>query len=259
MNTYSCIIIDDEEIAIKRLKLMIENHIDGLEVKAVYNNAAQALNDIAQVKPDIVFTDVKMPGMSGVEFVEYLYQSGIKIQPVLMSGFKSSEIYLNAIKLNIVDFIEKPYNENEIRLAFEKAKQRMENNKHLDILPKLLQIMKDDEKIQFKTLTGMIVERRGDILGLESDGKMCDLFSLYWDKRRINEAFVDIQDRIINTQFLRIGRSHILNLKYISEINTKAKKCFLRYNDKSISFNLSEQACKDVLVEYDKFLKGSML
>ncbi|HPI53802.1 MAG TPA: response regulator [Chitinophagaceae bacterium] len=254
MNTYSCIIIDDEEIAIKRLTLMIENHIEGLKVVAVYCNATDALNDLPNRKPDIVFTDVKMPGMNGIEFVELLNKSKIKIQPILMSGYKQPDIFLNAIKLNIVDFIEKPYVESEIRQAFEKAKQRIETNKHLDIMPKLLQIMKDDEKIQFKTLNGIIVERRGDILGLESDGKMSDLFSLYWDKRRINEAFVDIQDRIINTQFLRIGRSHIINLKYISEINTKTKKCHLRYNDKTISFNLSEQACKDVLDEYHLFL-----
>lgn len=247
MKKLTCILVDNEDFAIKRLQLLISKNIENLEVLATYDSPLEAISGFLELKPDIIITDVQMPIMNGLEFLEVIQKSNIPTQAIIVSAYKEPEYFQKAIQLKLVEYLVKPITSIMLINAIETARENLNQNKHIDLLPKLVDTLKQEEKIQFKTANnGLLFEKRIDIIGLEACGRICYLYSKYQEKRTITESFAEIETRIINTHLVRIGRSHIVNLNYIYEINKKQKKCVLRFEEKIIEFYLSESACNDL-------------
>lgn len=246
MKTLKCIIIDDEFFAIKRLQLMITKNISNLEVVATFDSAIEAIKGFLIHKPDIIFTDIEMPGMTGLEFLDAILKMNIPTQPIIVSAYDKPDYLKKAIELNLVEYLVKPIISSDIISAVEKARINIEKNKHLQLLPDLVSNMKEEEKIQFKTVNGTLYEKRSDIIALEADSRMSILHSKYQDKRKISESLLEIEDRLLDDNLVRIGRSHIFNLKFVYEIIKKTKCCILRYEQKTYEFELSENACNEL-------------
>lgn len=247
MNKLTCILVDNEDFAIKRLQLLIAMNIDYLDVVATYDSPVDAVKGFLEFKPDIVITDVEMPMMNGLEFLEIIRKSNIPTQAIIVSGYKEPEYFQKAIQLKLVEYLVKPITSTMLINAIKIARDNIASNKHLELLPKLVENLKEEEKIKFKTVNnGILFEKRGEIIGLEADGRICYLYSKFQKQRTITESFAEIEERLINSQFVRIGRSHIINLKYVYEINKKNKKCILRYDEKVVEFILSENGCNEL-------------
>ncbi len=247
MKKLTCIIIDDEIFAIKRLQLLISNNIDYLEVVATYDSAIEAIKGFLIHKPDIIFTDIEMPGMTGLEFLDAILKMNIPTQPIIVSAYEKPDYLKKAIELSLVEYLIKPIISADIINAVNKAKHNIEKNKHLYLLPNLVDTLKEEEKILFKTVNGTLYEKRGDIIALEADSRMCILHSKYQDKRKINESLIEVEDRLLDSNLVRIGRSHIFNLKYVYEIIKKTKRAILRHEQKTYEFELSENACNELM------------
>lgn len=117
------LVIDDE--AGFRALLTHELGKKGYEV-ATANNGEEALQKVRQGKFDLAISDVKMPKLGGLEFLEAIKKENPNIEVIMATGFGTIETAVNAMKKGAYDFVQKPFNLPEIFVLVEKALEKRE-------------------------------------------------------------------------------------------------------------------------------------
>ncbi len=102
------IIIDDEFIVLEGMKKMIDWSSFGIEIVGTADNGNDGLSLFKRYHPDIVFTDIRMPGKDGLTLVKEILQQSPDTLCVVFSGFNEFEYVRSALKLGVVDYLEKP-------------------------------------------------------------------------------------------------------------------------------------------------------
>lgn len=108
------IIADDEKIIRETIRSFIDWSSLGIEVVATCKNGLEAYDAILDTYPDIVLTDIKMPGLSGLELIERLTKTHDQIQFILLSGYEEFEYARKAMHYGIKHYLLKPCNEAQI-------------------------------------------------------------------------------------------------------------------------------------------------
>jgi two-component system response regulator FixJ len=111
-------IVDDDEAVRDSLSLLIE--AAGYEAE-VFELAWAALDRCRARRPDCILSDVRMPGMDGIEFQEKLAENAIHVPVVIMTGHGDVRLAVRAMKAGALDFIEKPFDDRAILASIEEA------------------------------------------------------------------------------------------------------------------------------------------
>ncbi|MCF2949680.1 response regulator [Paraglaciecola aquimarina] len=117
----SAIIVDDEPLAIEGLRLRLEN-ISDVKVIGEATDGDQAIKLCHQLQPDVLFLDLRLPGLNGLEVVQVL-QSDIMPLIVFVSAY--SEYALDAFELNAIDYVMKPANLGRLQKTMERIRERL--------------------------------------------------------------------------------------------------------------------------------------
>lgn len=122
------LIVDDERNIRTTLKMCLSGEEYETETAA---DGEEGLKKAEENKYDLIFLDIKMPGMNGMEVLEELRKKGNKTSIVIMTAYGTIENAVRAMKLHAVDFIPKPFTPGEIREAAKKVFERenLEENK----------------------------------------------------------------------------------------------------------------------------------
>lgn len=113
----TCIIVDDEPLAVRLLESYVEKTTD-LELLASFTDSIKAINAIKEQKPDLLFLDIQMPNIDGMELAHSLPE---KTRVVFTTAFK--EYAFESYEVNALDFLLKPIRYNKFLSAVEKAKK----------------------------------------------------------------------------------------------------------------------------------------
>ena len=105
------LVVDDEEPIRKTMRMTLE--YEGFDVIEAASGS-EALDIIESASPDLVFLDIKMSGMDGLEVLERIKQDSPEIQVVMISGHGNVQTAVQATKLGAFDFIEKPFEGSEL-------------------------------------------------------------------------------------------------------------------------------------------------
>lgn len=108
------IIVDDEKIIRETIHSIIDWNALGIEVVAVCKDGIEAFDAILDEYPDIVMTDIKMPGISGLELIAKVQEAELAIEFVILSGYGEFEFAQTAMKYGVKHYLLKPSNEEEI-------------------------------------------------------------------------------------------------------------------------------------------------
>ena len=112
---WKVMLVDDEPFIRRGLKILISWEQYGYEIVAEAENGEQALEKLGKEEIDLVFVDLKMPGMSGLEMIEYARQNyGEKPDFVILTGFAEFDYAKEAIRLSVRDYLLKPIQEKEL-------------------------------------------------------------------------------------------------------------------------------------------------
>lgn len=165
-----CIAIDDEPLALRQLKGYIEK-IPYLELAATCNNALEAQQFLAAQHVDLIFVDINMPDLSGVEFVRSLVD-----RPMVIFTTAYSEYAVEGFKLDAVDYLLKPFSFADFSRSAGKANSLYElrHNQRAGVpeaTPEALP--KDKEYISVKADYKVSLVKISDIVYLESEGSTC--------------------------------------------------------------------------------------
>jgi two-component system LytT family response regulator len=113
-------LMDDEPLAIKRLAMLIGGHT-GIEIIGSSSDPNAALDEARRLRPDVLFLDIEMPGISGFQFLERL---GVP-QPVVVFTTAYDRYALEAFKVNSIDYLLKPIEVTQLARAVAKLERMM--------------------------------------------------------------------------------------------------------------------------------------
>ncbi|AIQ31578.1 hypothetical protein P40081_28110 [Paenibacillus sp. FSL P4-0081] len=119
---YNVFIVDDEELVIKSLIASIDWVAYGFQVAGYALSGAEALNVLDEVKPDLIFTDIRMPGISGLELIKQLNEASCPALMIIISGYAEFALAQKAIHYGAFGYCLKPFDEAEIVPFLKKAK-----------------------------------------------------------------------------------------------------------------------------------------
>lgn len=203
------IIIDDERLARKELRSLLEDykHIEILD-EAV--NADEAEQKILKLHPDLIFLDIQMPGKTGFELLESLDKA-----PKVIFTTAYDEYAIKAFRYNALDYLLKPIQPERLKECIEKVTAENEEGggKGVDYQEPLTTedqvFVKDGDKCWFVKLA--------DVRYFESDG---NYIKVYFEnvKPMIHKSLNSLDERLDNKSFFRASRKHIINLSWVKNI-----------------------------------------
>lgn len=213
MKEFKTIIIDDERLAREELKSVLRDFVE-ISVIDEAQNGDEGIEKINELKPDLIFLDVSMPGMTGFEMLKKLEDI-----PNVIFVTAYDEYALKAFEVNALDYLLKPLDVDRLTETIEKLKQKedadFESAQKKTIRgdrPLTLQdrvFIKDGEKCYFVKLE--------EVRMLESDG---NYVKVYFGKNRplILRSLNSFEERLDSAYFFRANRKFIINLEWIERI-----------------------------------------
>lgn len=127
---YKMIIADDEPHTRERLCSSVNWELMDIEIVGEASNGFEAMMLIHDLNPDIIICDIKMPKLDGISLINEVQPSHPNMQVLFLSGYSDKEYLKNAIKLDAVDYIFKPFQLHELITAVEKAKKNCHEKSH---------------------------------------------------------------------------------------------------------------------------------
>lgn len=209
------IIIDDEAPARNLIREYLQN-IEGLEILDECQNGYEALISIQKNKPDLILLDIEMPKINGFELLDVLDD---KPKVIFITAY--SEYAVKAFEENAIDYLLKPLNEERLISAIEKAKKD-DNTNHSKVEKLINSNPEQYDRIVVKNGNKIKIIKDDDLIRIEADDdyiKIMDGDSNFLKKQTMKS----ISDRLDPQKFVRVHRSHILNVNFIEKIEAFGK------------------------------------
>lgn len=202
-----CIVDDDERSQKDLVDALVK--IQGIQITAIESDPIIAVSKILSgvLNVDIVFSDLEMPEMTGLELCD---QIGKRAVVIYVTGHP--DFALDAFNTDAADFITKPVNAKDIFRAIEKAKEKLAARSKLSI--------PSAEKYIFIKLSPRNISRLllNDILSIEVDGKYVNINILNQKTISLKRSLSAIAEQLPNDLFMKISKSCIINLNHLSTI-----------------------------------------
>ncbi|MEK4746161.1 response regulator [Niallia sp. FSL W8-0177] len=122
-------LVDDEPIEREGLKLMLSRNRSNFEITAEAENGKDAVELAIVHKPDLVFMDIKMPELDGIEAIKRIYASAPMIKYIMVSAFDTFDYAREAMKFGIKEYLLKPSKVSEVLAAFDGMVAEIEKEK----------------------------------------------------------------------------------------------------------------------------------
>ena len=215
-NKTTCLIIDDEKLARELLTEFLENFSD-IELVGEANNGTDAVALIDRLKPDLIFLDVQMPGMTGFDVLDE-----IDHEPYVIFTTAYDQYAIQAFEKNAVDYLLKPLDAERFKTAVERAlkRKKMEAGNLEDLLGSLRPAR---ERTTYEShifvqksekLFSLPVE---EILHLEASGDYT-IITTKTDQFVSSSGIGKLEEIMNPDRFIRVHRSTIVNINYLKEI-----------------------------------------
>jgi len=205
------LIIEDEINVREGLKKLLKIVAPTLEVVAETGFVSQALELIKKHKPDLIFLDVELEDGLGFDVLKQVEQIDFKI--IFTTAY--SQYAIDAFKFSAVDYLLKPIDPSELKMAIQRAVSAINNNKkNLDLLSTLKNnIANKEQKIVLKTTENRFVINVKEIIRLEADGTYTKFITT--DRALIVSKNIKFYEDLLDENFLRCHQSHLVNSRHI--------------------------------------------
>ncbi len=207
------IIIDDEAAGRMLIRQYLEAY-PALIVVGEANNGVDAVRLINEFKPDLIFLDVQMPGLTGFDVLKHIDEI-----PQLIFSTAYDQYALQAFEVHAVDYLLKPYTRDRFAQAIQRVTDGRQSNlqKIQPLAESLLTTADFPEKILVQTGNRLVTVAVADILRIEAEGDYATLVTAT-GKHLSNYGISALEAKLNPKHFLRVHRSDIINLNFVREI-----------------------------------------
>jgi len=219
MSTIKTIIIDDEQLAIDIIRSYLKAHED-IEIIAECLNGFDGFKAIHELKPDLIFLDIMMPKLSGFEMLELLDH-----HPVIIFSTAYDQYALKAFEQNTIDYLLKPYAQDRLDLALNKARKKLSETTSTPEILNLIKYHQETGDLQ------RVVVRIGSKINIIAVDKiryieaMDDYVCIHTHHGKFlkQQTMNYFQAHLPHKEFVRVHRSYILSLNELSKLEPYGK------------------------------------
>lgn len=214
----SCMIVDDEKPARDELAYLLSS-IGDIEVVGEAENGIQAIRKALEEKPQLVFLDVSMPGINGIDVAKEL--ASIEPSPLIIFVTAYDNYAVSAFEVSALDYLLKPVSEDRLKNSLDRIRSLISSREKQG----LERIGKVSRELALSRSTRIVGYQNGmlfpieldEILYLTLEGKntvvVCER-----GKFQINGTLSELQERLSDRRFFRSHKSYIVNLDKIDSI-----------------------------------------
>ncbi len=218
----NCIIVEDDQLSMHLLEELV-GKVSFLNLIAKYDSAKEAYMDMENVKKaDLIFLDIQMPDMTGMEFLENLEE---KPEIVIITG--NAEYAVDAFEIQVTDYILKPVSLPRLLKAVNKVKENLEFKK--DDKQGMIQ---GSNNIFLKTDRGIKNFNVDDILYVEAMENYVKIQT--YDETFISHNTMKNMREMLPSQFFQVHRSYIVNVNHITLIQSNVIIIKTKHESKAI-------------------------
>lgn len=230
MQQQTAILVDDMPQALEMLESDISNKHQNITIIGKANSVVSAAKLLRKNQPDILFLDIMLGDGTGFDLLEIIPNLESKIIFVTASD----AFAIRAFKFAAIDYILKPYSDEELKNAIDKAIHQIQpKNEQLSVLQESIATPnKLPKKISLHTLDKIIVVSLDEIIRCKSDNNYTTFYFENGTKIMVTKTLKFYADLLKENTFLRVHQSHLVNTKYIKEF-IKADGGYLVLKDKS--------------------------
>ena len=201
-------LVDDELLALEELKVLLSPFED-LEIIGASDRVDQAIQECNELKPDLIFLDINMPGKDGFGFLESLEE--LK-EVIFVTAY--DQFAIKAFEVNALDYILKPVNPQRLAEAIQRFRAKQSTNLssspedgRLSAEKKIF--IKDGEKCHFVQISKIYL--------LESEG---NYVRVYYEKHKplLHKSLTYLEQKLPEDLFFRANRQYMFNLDFVEQI-----------------------------------------
>jgi two-component system LytT family response regulator len=218
------IIADDERLARKKLRILLDSEPQ-VEVVAECSNGKQAVAAIRSLRPDILLLDIQMPDLNGFEVLRELSSEEMP-QVIFTSAY--DQYAIRAFETHALDYLLKPFDQDRLHAAIERASVEIRKSKDQEFTNRVLELLssvKSEKRVTPEFEERLAIRTNGRVVFLNID-------EIHWveaaanyvrlntgkDSYLFRETISRISERLNPTDFVRIHRSMIVNIRRIKEL-----------------------------------------
>ncbi len=212
------IIVDDEPDGIRTLEKMLLVHCPLVKVVATCASASAAKKVIGELRPDVVFLDIQMPGMSGLDLLKEI--GAIDFEVIFVTAH--NEYMLQALQYSAADYLLKPVDEDRLVDAVQRVENRLKEEGREDRTQTLLHNLgkagiPSEMRLALPTLKGFLIRKLDEIIYCEAE-RSYTIFHIVNNKPVIvSKPLIEYETLLEDTSFLRVHKSFLINLHHVKE------------------------------------------
>lgn len=213
---YKLILVDDEPMIAEQFALAYDWEELGFELVKTFTSGSKAMEYIKSNPVDALISDVKMPGVTGIELAKYCYESYPNIGLVLLSAYRDFEFAHKAIRYNVIGYILKPINDDEFAETMFKLKEHL--SKQQEILKRPSEFSKN---MIINEAVSYIKQHFGENITSEAVARHVlmnpEYFGVYF-KKHFGKNFIDFLKDVRMEETLKLLEDDKLKIYTIAEM-----------------------------------------
>ncbi len=207
MGTIRTLIVDDERYAREELTYLL-GKFPAVQVVGEAESGEAAILKALQLQPDVVFLDVEMPKMNGIEAAKTLVE--LKKVPLIIFATAYPQFAAEAFRINATDYLLKPYDEGQLEQTIARIEKTLYPAPPVDIAEK-------PGKLAVETAGEIDYILPQDILYIYRDEKVTKIITQTGDYE-VRTTLKELESRLVPFSFFRIHKGYLVNLKYVSRL-----------------------------------------
>ncbi|MBN1271986.1 MAG: response regulator transcription factor [Candidatus Aminicenantes bacterium] len=212
------LIVDDEQPARKKIISYLKRKGNAASVREAVNGI-EAVRNIKENRPDLVFLDIQMPGMSGFDVIESI---GVENMPAVIFVTAFDQYAVNAFEVQALDYLLKPFDKTRFNKSYSRAQERLSSGlSHPEVLQKLI----DGIKKEKTCLRHILIQKQSRYFLVKTEN--IEYISSYEKYVRLHtkegifllrKSMQQMEEDLDPSKFFRIHRTSIVNIDFIKEI-----------------------------------------
>ena len=210
------VIIDDEINNATYLQGLIETHLPEVILKGIAGNLTDGIQLIKHAQPEIVFLDIELQTATGFDLLNQI--GAINFSVIFTTAHE--RYALKAIKFAALDFLLKPIDADELKIAVRKAilqHKEKDFDKNITVFLENMRKQNEQKKIAISTSSSMIVMELKEIIYMQSDGPYTNIHSHGSGKIMSSKHLKEYEELLTEFGFYRIHKSYLVNLAEIKQ------------------------------------------